>query len=69
MVMLLLLSTPLAGAIFLGITGDRRWAPDANILFSAVTLIAAAWLVTYRVADNPVLFLSQQFSSTPSTCS
>ena len=61
MVMLLLLAIPLAGALFLGFTGNRRWAPEVNALISGATLVAAIWLTGSTVARGPVLFLRQQF--------
>lgn len=61
MVMLLLLSAPLAGALFLGFTGNRRWAPEVNVIVSAATFVAAIWLTGFTLTMGPVLFLGQQF--------
>ncbi|MDE2346819.1 MAG: hydrogenase 4 subunit F [Gammaproteobacteria bacterium] len=61
MAMLLLLAIPLAGALFLGLTGNRRWAPEGNALISAATLVAAIWLTGRVVAKGTVFFLGGQF--------
>lgn len=61
MVMLLLLAIPLAGALFLGFTGNRHWAPEGNVLISAGTLVAAAWLTGTAITKGPAFFLGQQF--------
>jgi len=43
---LALLATPLLGALVLGAFGERRWAPDANVGFSAVTFLSACALTS-----------------------
>ena len=47
---LLLLGTPLAGAVILGFYGGRRWAPDLNVAFSLITFLAASALAARIVA-------------------
>ena len=46
-----LLAIPLGGAVFLWLFGARRWAPEANVLFSLATFLAACAL-TNRVIDE-----------------
>src|SRR6185295_2956861 len=50
--MLLLLASPLAGALVLALIGHRRRAPEVNAAFSALTFAAAAALVARVVADG-----------------
>ena len=49
---LLLLATPIAGAIVLGWLGARRYAPELNALFSLVTFAAACALTARVVAHG-----------------
>jgi len=51
--MLLLLASPLAGALVLALMGHQRRAPEVNAAFSALTFMAAAALVARVVADVP----------------
>ncbi|HTT13293.1 MAG TPA: hydrogenase 4 subunit F [Burkholderiaceae bacterium] len=46
-----MLAIPLGGAVFLWLFGARRWAPEANVLFSLATFLAACAL-TNRVIDE-----------------
>ena len=48
---LLLLGTPLLGALVLGVVGARRWAPELNVAVSLVTFLAACAL-TARVIES-----------------
>src|ERR1039457_4253341 len=43
---LLLLGTPLAGAVILGFYGGRRWAPELNVAFSLINFPAGAALAS-----------------------
>jgi len=49
--LLSLLAVPLLGAVFLAVLGARRWAPEANVVFSLATFLAACTL-TNRVIDE-----------------
>jgi hypothetical protein len=49
---ILLLGTPIAGAIFLGFFGDRRWAPEANAAFSLATFLAGCALAARIVGEG-----------------
>ena len=42
-----LLATPIAGALLLAVWGDRRWAAEINIGLSFGTFLAAAALTAY----------------------
>ncbi len=44
MALLILLGVPLAASLALAFIGDRRFAPEANILGSAATFAASLWL-------------------------
>ena len=59
--MLLLLGIPLAGGAVLALVGHRRYAPEVNAAFSALTLLAAAALVARIIADGPFTDLDEQF--------
>ncbi len=56
-----LLGTPLLGAVTLGVLGGRRWAPDANVGFSLVTFLAACALTSRIVAHGNLLVAHEQF--------
>ena len=59
--LLLLLVSPLAGALVLIFCGHRNRAAEINVLFSAVTFLAAAAL-TVRIAEHgPLRALHEQF--------
>jgi hydrogenase-4 component F len=51
MELLALLALPLLGSLVLAFFGARRWAPEANVAFSAATL-AAACALTARVINS-----------------
>jgi hydrogenase-4 component F len=59
--MLLLLLSPLAGAAVLAAVGHRRYAAEANAVFSLLTFGAAAALVGRVIAQGTVTALSEQF--------
>src|SRR5260370_31876630 len=56
-----LLGTPLLGALTLGVLGGRRWAPEANVGFSLVTFLAACALTSRIVAHGNLLVAREQF--------
>ena len=58
---LVLLGTPLLGALTLGLSGGRRWAPEANVAFSLVTFLAACALTSRVVAHGNLLVAHEQF--------
>lgn len=58
---LLLLGTPLLGALILGIFGGRHWAPGLNVAISLVTFLAACALTARVVSEGPVLVAHEQF--------
>src|SRR5579872_7201581 len=62
---LLLLGSPLLGAITLGLCGARRWAPELNIAVSLVTLAAACGLTAQVVSQGPLLVAHEQFFIDP----
>ncbi|MBI5938250.1 MAG: hydrogenase 4 subunit F [Betaproteobacteria bacterium] len=50
-----LLGIPLAGGTFLALWGNRRNAPEINVLFSLLTLVAAGVLTARIVAEGPIV--------------
>src|ERR1700687_5207630 len=58
---IILLGTPLLGALILGALGGRRWAPEANVGFSLVTFLAACALTSRIVAHGNLLVAHEQF--------
>jgi len=58
---LALVGTPLLGALLLGVFGDRRFAPELNVLFSLVTFLAACALTARIVAHGNLIALREQF--------
>jgi hydrogenase-4 component F len=58
---LALLVAPLAGGAVLALIGHRRYAPEVNVAFSAVTFCAAALLVGRVVEEGSVSALEEQF--------
>src|SRR3984885_5642215 len=58
---IVLLGTPLLGALTLGMLGGRRWAPEANVLFSLVTFFAACALTARVVAHGNLSVGHEQF--------
>src|SRR5208283_256878 len=65
MEVLLLLGSPLLGAVMLWLFGARRWAPDLNVLFSAATFAAACALTARVIASGPMLLAREQFLVDP----
>ena len=62
---LLLLGTPLAGAIWLGFFGAKRRAPDVNVWLSLITFIAACALTARVIEHGDVLVGREQFFIDP----
>jgi len=58
---IVLLGTPLLGALTLGVLGGRRWAPEANVGFSLVTFLAACALTSRVVAHGNLSVGHEQF--------
>jgi len=62
---LLLLGTPLSGAVLLGWLGARHRAPELNIGVSLITFLAACALTARVVNQGPVLVAHEQFFVDP----
>ncbi len=62
---LLLLGTPVAGAILLVLFGARRWAPEANALFSLGTFLAACALTARVIGEGNLIVAREQFFIDP----
>ena len=62
---LLLLGTPLIGALVLGVWGGRPRAPEINIAFSAVTFLAAGALAARVVGEGNLIVAREQFFIDP----
>ena len=62
---LLLLGTPLIGAIWLGFFGAKRRAPDVNVGLSLITFIAACALTARVIEQGDVLVGREQFFIDP----
>jgi hydrogenase-4 component F len=62
---LLLLSTPLFGAMALGVVGARRWAPELNVAVSLITFLAACALTARVVSEGSLLVAHEQFFIDP----
>ena len=56
-----LLGTPLLGALTLGFLGGRRFAPEANVGFSLVTFLAACALTSRVIAHGNLSVGHEQF--------
>ena len=63
--MLLLLASPVAGALVLALMGHRRRAAEVNAAFSTLTFAAAVALVARVVADGPFEAFHRQFFVDP----
>jgi hydrogenase-4 component F len=61
----LLLGTPLAGAMLLGLFGGRRWAAEVNSVFSLGTFLAACALTARVVGEGNLLVGREQFFIDP----
>src|SRR6266446_1632181 len=57
----ILLGTPLLGALTMGVWGERRWAPTANVGLSLVTFLAACALTSRIVAHGNLSVAREQF--------
>jgi hydrogenase-4 component F len=62
---LLLLGTPLVGAMLLALLGDRRWAAELNSGFSLITLVAACALTARVIGAGNLLVGREQFFIDP----
>jgi hydrogenase-4 component F len=58
---IVLLGAPLTGALTLGALGDRRVAPEINIAFSLLTLLAAAALTSRIITHGNLVVGREQF--------
>src|SRR5476651_121424 len=58
---IVLLSTPLLGALTLVMLGGRRWAPEANVVLSLITFFAACALTARIVAHGNLSVGHEQF--------
>jgi hydrogenase-4 component F len=56
-----LLGSPLAGALALALAGHQRRAPELNVVFSALTFLAAAVLTARVVAAGPLFAWERAF--------
>ena len=59
------LGIPLAGSIFLALTGHRRFAPEANVAFSFATFVAACALTIQVISQGPVFAWGREFFIDP----
>jgi hydrogenase-4 component F len=62
---LTVLGLPLAGALVLAAIGERERAPEVNVAFSLLTVIAAAFLTGRVIAEGPMLVLDRQLFVDP----
>jgi hydrogenase-4 component F len=62
---LVLLATPLLGALILGVIGAHRHAPEINVGFSTVTFLAAAALTLRVVGEGNLSVAHEQFFIDP----
>ncbi len=60
-----MLIVPLAGAVFLGLFGARRWAAEANVGFSGATFVAACILTARVLRDGNLVAAHEQFFIDP----
>jgi len=59
--LILLLATPLLGALVLGVLGAWRFAPELNVGFSLLTFGAACVLTAHVVSEGRLLLANDQF--------
>jgi hydrogenase-4 component F len=59
--LLLLLATPVTGAVLLAMAGHRRWAPELNAVLSAGTFVAAGALTARVIAEGSLLLGREHF--------
>ncbi len=60
-----LLATPIAGALLLAVWGDRRWAAEINIGLSFGTFLAAAALTIRVIGEGNLVAWREQFFLDP----
>jgi hydrogenase-4 component F len=60
-----LLATPIAGALLLAVWGDRRWAAEINIGLSFATFLAAAALTIRVIGEGNLVAWREQFFLDP----
>ena len=65
MVFVLLLGLPICGAVLLGFSGARRWAPELNVAVSLGTFLAACVLAVRVVSGGPLVVWHEQFFIDP----
>ena len=65
MELFLLLASPLAGSVLLGLLGAHRRAPAINVLVSLVTFLAACALTARVARDGNLLLAREQFFIDP----
>lgn len=65
MELIVLLAFPLIGSLVLAVIGERRWAPEANVLISAGTFLTSAWLTFHVITGGPMLVWHEQFFIDP----
>ena len=65
MAFLLLLGTPLFGALLLSVFGARSWAAELNVGVSMVTFVAACTLTAQVVSEGSLLVGHEQFFIDP----
>jgi hydrogenase-4 component F len=62
---LALVAIPLVGALCLGAFGARRWAPEANVVFSLGTFIASCALTVRVIGEGNLTAAHEQFFIDP----
>ncbi|HWP95203.1 MAG TPA: hydrogenase 4 subunit F [Gammaproteobacteria bacterium] len=65
MELMLVLGLPLAGSLLLALIGERRWAPEANVIASLGTFAASLILTMRVISDGPMLVWREQFFIDP----
>lgn len=61
MELLVLLGIPLLGALLLAFLGERKWAPELNVVASLATFVAGCTLTARVISDGPMLVWHEQF--------
>jgi len=61
----MLIGSPLAGAVVLGLLGSRRFAPELNAFMSLVTFVIACALTVRVVGEGNLIAAHQQFFIDP----
>jgi len=65
MELIAVLAVPLCGAVCLAIVGARRWAPEANVILSLATFLAACALTGRVIAEGNLTAVHEQFFIDP----